>query len=115
MPDQQIGYMIFSTILGTVLGWLSNMVKEKSAALKEQKQAKAKEDTAMKEALEQNRSMLGELMFYRLEDLHRRYVINGEDCSATEKQQVERIYRSYHEILNLNGAGTKMYQQIMSL
>lgn len=61
----------------------------------------------------QNRAMLGELLFYRLQDLHKLYVIDGHVCSAADKQQVDDIYRHYHDELGLNGPGTHMYNEIM--
>ena len=95
-----------TTIMGTVIGWLLNGIKSRTAQLHE----KTRQE---REEREQNRAVLGELLFYRLEDLHRRYVIQGYPCSAADKQQVDRVYRHYHEELGLNGPGTHMYDEIM--
>lgn len=98
--------MTVSTVIGTVLGWLLNGVRTKTKQLHEKTEQEERER-------EQNRAVLGELLFYRLEDLHRRYVIQGYPCSAADKQQVDLVYRHYHEELGLNGTGTHMYDEIM--
>lgn len=97
---------VATTIMGTVIGWLLNAIKTNTQRLR---------DTSRREHEErvQNRDILGELLFYRLEDLHRRFVIEGYPCSAAEKQQVDRVYRHYHDELGLNGPGTHMYEEIM--
>ena len=95
-------------IMGTIIGWLLNAIKTNTAHL---------HDTLCREQEErvQNRTMLGELLFYRLEDLHRRFVIEGHPCSAAEKQQVDDVYHHYHDELGLNGPGTHMYNEIMKV
>ena len=40
-------------------------------------------------------------------------MIQGYPCSAADKQQVDEIYRHYHDELGLNGPGTHMYNEIM--
>jgi hypothetical protein len=95
-----------TTIMGTVIGWLLNAVKTNTAHLHDASRREHEERV-------QNRAILGELLFYRLEDLHRRFVIEGYPCSAAEKQQVDRVYRHYHDELGLNGPGTHMYEEIM--
>lgn len=98
--------MAATTIMGTLIGWLLNDFKMKTSQLHEK--------TLQEEVeREQNRKMLGELLFYRLEDLHRRYVVQGNPCSAANKQQVDDIYHHYHDELGLNGPGTHMYNEIM--
>lgn len=92
--------------MGTVIGWLLNAIKTSTARLRDASRREHEER-------EQNRAILGELMFYRLEDLHRRFVIEGYPCSAADKQQVDRVYRHYHDDLGLNGPGTHMYDEIM--
>lgn len=98
--------VVITTITGTIIGWLLNAIKTNTNQL---------HDTSCREREErdQNRKMLGELLFYRLEDLHRRYVIQGYPCSAADKQQVDDIYHHYHDELGLNGPGTHMYNEIM--
>ena len=103
---QQLAFMTVSTAIGTVLGWLLSGVRTKTKQLHEKTEQEERER-------EQNRAVLGELLFYRLEDLHRRYVIQGYPCSAADKQQVDQVYRHYHEELGLNGTGTHMYDEIM--
>lgn len=103
---QQLVMIIVTTIMGTVIGWLLNGIKIKTNQLHEKTQQEKVER-------EQNRKMLGELLFYRLVDLHHRYVVQGEPCSAANKQQVDDIYHHYHDELGLNGPGTHMYNEIM--
>lgn len=103
---QQLTFMAVSTIIGTVLGWLMNGFRTKASQLHEKTEQEERER-------QQNRAVLGELLFYRLEDLHRRYVIQGCPCSAADKQQVDEIYHHYHDELGLNGPGTHMYNEIM--
>ena len=102
----QIVSMVIPTVMGTLVGWLMNCLRTKAAQLHEKTQQEEVER-------EQNRKMLGELLFYRLEDLHRRYVVQGNPCSAADKQQVDDVYHHYHDELGLNGPGTHMYNEIM--
>lgn len=95
-----------TTAMGAAIGWLLNAIKTNTAHLRDASRREHEERV-------QNRAILGELLFYRLEDLHRRFVIEGYPCSAAEKQQVDRVYRHYHDELGLNGPGTHMYEEIM--
>lgn len=97
---------VMTTVMGTIIGWLLNAIKTNTAHLHDASRREHEERV-------QNRAILGELLFYRLEDLHRRFVIEGYPCSAAEKQQVDRVYRHYHDELGLNGPGTHMYEEIM--
>lgn len=97
---------VVTTVMGTVIGWLLNAIKTNTARLCDMSRREHEERV-------QNRAILGELLFYRLEDLHRRFVIEGYPCSAVEKQQVDQVYRHYHDGLGLNGPGTHMYEEIM--
>lgn len=97
---------IVTTVMGTVIGWLLNAIKTNTGQLYNMSRREHEERV-------QNRAILGELLFYRLEDLHRRFVIEGYPCSAADKQQVDRVYRHYHDELGLNGPGTHMYEDIM--
>lgn len=103
---QQLVMMAATTIMGTVIGWLLNGFKTKAVQLHEKTEQEERER-------QQNRAVLGELLFYRLEDLHRRYVVEGHPCSAADKQQVDDVYHHYHDELGLNGPGTHMYNEIM--
>lgn len=102
----QLVTMIVTTVMGTLIGWLLNGLRTRTEKLHEKTEQE-------REQREQNRKMLGELLFYRLEDLHRRYVVQGNPCSAADKQQVDDIYHHYHDELGLNGPGTHMYNEIM--
>ena len=103
---QQLVTMIVTTVIGTLIGWLLNGIRTRTIQLHEKTQQEEIER-------EQNRKMLGELLFYRLTDLHYRYVIRGNPCSAADKQQVDDVYHHYHDELGLNGPGTHMYNEIM--
>lgn len=103
---QQLVMMAATTVMGTLIGWLLNGVRTRTTQLHEKTEQEERERR-------QNRAVLGELLFYRLEDLHRRFVVEGNPCSAAEKQQVDDIYRHYHDELGLNGPGTHMYNEIM--
>lgn len=103
---QQMIMTVVTTVMGTMIGWLLNGLRTRTEKLHE------KTDQERRER-EQNRKMLGELLFYRLVDLHHRYVVQGEPCSAANKQQVDDIYHHYHDELGLNGPGTHMYNEIM--
>lgn len=104
--ESQIIALVMTTVTGTVIGWLLNGLRTKASQLHE----KTKQEEVERK---QNRAVLGELLFYRLEDMHRRFVVEGRSCSAAEKQQVDDIYRHYHDELGLNGPGTHMYNEIM--
>lgn len=97
---------VATTVMGTVIGWLLNAIKTNTAQLCDISRREREERA-------QNRAILGELLFYRLEDMHRRFVIEGHPCSAADKQQVDDVYRHYHGELGLNGPGTHMYNEIM--
>lgn len=97
---------VVTTVMGTIIGWLLNAIKTNTGQLYNMSRCEHEERV-------QNRAILGELLFYRLEDLHRRFVIEGRPCSAADKQQVDDIYRHYHDELGLNGPGTHMYNEIM--
>ena len=103
---QQLLMSALTSAIGALVGWLLNSVRTRTRQLREKTDQE-------REEREQNRAVLGELLFYRLEDLHRRYVIQGYPCSAADKQQVDRVYRHYHDELGLNGPGTHMYDEIM--
>lgn len=97
---------LLMVVMSTVVGWLLNGFRTKATQLHEKTEQERVER-------EQNRAVLGELLFYRLDDLHRRFVVEGKPCSAADKQQVDDIYRHYHDELGLNGPGTHMYNEIM--
>lgn len=98
--------MAITTAMGTIIGWLLNGIRSRARQLSEKTEQEERER-------EQNRRMLGELLFYRLEDLHHKFVVEGRACSAADKQQVDDVYRHYHDELGLNGPGTHMYNEIM--
>lgn len=54
-----------------------------------------------------------ELLFCKLELLHRQMVDNGGVCTVETKQTAERIYLAYHG-LGGNGVGTEMRNDIIN-
>lgn len=105
---RDIAIAITTTIIVTLIGWLLNTIKTSTRQLRDMSCRERKERM-------QNRDMLGELLFYRLEDLHRRFVVEGHPCTAAEKRQVDDVYHHYHDELGLNGPGTHMYNEIMKV
>ena len=103
---QQFTTTALTSAVGILVGWLLNSIRVHKQQLYEKTEQE-------REEREQNRKMLGELLFYRLTDLHYRYVVQGNPCSAADKQQVDDIYHHYHDELGLNGPGTHMYNEIM--
>ena len=106
MTQDQLVTSTVTSAVGVLVGWLLNSIRVHVRQLREKTDQEYTEYAQIK-------AMLGELLFYRLEDLHRRYVIQGYPCSAADKQQVDRVYRHYHDELKLNGSGTHMYEEIM--
>lgn len=102
----QMVQMAATTAVGTLVGWLMCGVRSKAERLRETSEREERERL-------RNREIMGDLLFYRLTDLHHRYVVLGEKCSAADKQQVEDVYRHYHDELGLNGPGTHMYEEIL--
>lgn len=107
-PTQQMITMVVTTVMGTLIGWLLNGLRTRTEKLHEKTDQECRER-------EQNREIIGVILFYMLEDMHRRFVVEKHTCSATDKQQVDDIYHHYHDDLGLNGPGTHMYNEIMEV
>lgn len=102
-----IAQQILMMVVGTVIGWLLNGVKARTSQLHEKSRQEEQERRT-------NRDMIGKLMFLHLEDMYEKFVVDGHECSAADKQQVDDIYDYYHNELGLNGPGTHMYNAIMN-
>lgn len=63
---------------------------------------------------DENRAAMRLLLGYRLSDVFRRYVVEGQPITTAEKHEVEDIYVHYHAYGG-NGEGTRKYREIMSL
>ena len=90
-------------------------------AAKERAQAKAESDRSREEARkeaakdrETTRQILKTLLYCRLADMHRRYVVDGVPCTPADKQEAEEVFREYHDVLGGNGSGTALYKEIMA-
>lgn len=94
-------------ILSGALGALGSKISQMKAALEKEKEEKANEDVAIKEAVK-------EMLRKSLKDDYEFYTEQGF-CSIVDKDEVERIYKIYHEQLHGNGRGTKYYNAVMEL
>ena len=63
---------------------------------------------------ETTRQILKTLLYCRLADMHRRYVVDGTPCTPADKQEAEEVFREYHDVLGGNGSGTALYKEIMA-
>lgn len=90
-------------IAGWAIGKMRGVAQERDR--KEKQRVKERDDARAIDRL---------LLGYRLQDIHREFVVGGKPCSAAEKHEAEEVYQLYHG-LGGNGAGTRMYQEIMAL
>lgn len=107
-----------TTAVGIAVGWVMGGIK---GAARERMQAKAESDRAREQARreaeadrEMTRQILKTLLYCRLADMHRRYVVDRAPCTPADKQEAEEVYTAYHGHLSGNGAGTRLYQEIMA-
>lgn len=103
-----------SIVVGWTLGGLKGAAKERVSAKEE---AARLRDEARREAAEDRettRRVLKTLLYCRLADMHRRYVVDGHPCTPADKQEAEEVYREYHDMLGGNGSGTALYNEIMA-
>ena len=107
-----------ASAVSIAVGWAMGGIK---GAARERAQAKAESDrareVARKEAAEDRettRRILRTLLYCRLADMHRRYVVDGVPCTPAEKQEAEEVFREYHDELGGNGSGTALYKEIMA-
>ena len=114
----QLAITAATSAVSIAVGWVMGGIK---GAAKERVQAKAESDRAREVARQEaaddreiTRQCLKTLLYCRLADMHRRYVVDGVPCTPADKQEAEEVYRLYHEHLHGNGAGTTLYQEIMA-
>lgn len=91
-----------SIAVGWAMGGIKGAAKERAEA---QKEAVEDRDTV--------RRILRTLLYCRLADMHRRYVVDEIPCTPADKQEAEEVYREYHGIGG-NGSGTTLYKEIMA-
>lgn len=101
--SMQIVTMAVASVAGWAVGKMRGAAQERER--KEERRIKERDDARAIDRL---------LLGYRLQDIHREYVIGKRPCSAAEKHEAEEVYQLYHG-LGGNGAGTRMYQEIMAL
>lgn len=94
-------------VLTAVVGWLGGRIK---GAAKERAERERQSD----EERDMTRTIMRTLLYCRLSDMHRHYVVDGKPCPPAEKQEVEEVYQYYHDKLGGNGSGTALYTEIMA-
>lgn len=92
--------------IGVVVGWALGDIRGASRERRENKKEQQEER-------DQVRRILRSLLFCRLSDMHRRYVVDEVPCTPADKQEAESIYSEYHG-LGGNGSGTALYEEIMA-
>lgn len=114
----QIAVTAITSAVSIAVGWAMGGIK---GAAKERAQAKAESDKAREETRkeaakdrETTRQILKTLLYCRLADMHRRYVVDGAPCTPADKQEAEGVFREYHDVLGGNGSGTALYKEIMA-
>ena len=95
-----------TTAVGIAVGWAMGGVR---GAARERRAQQAAERTER----DQMRSILRTLLYCRLADMHRRYVVQGTPCTPADKQEAQEVYQEYHDVLGGNGSGTALYSEIM--
>ena len=108
--DDPIVWIASQLVLATVTavaGWAVGKMRGSA------QERRRKEGERLKER-DESRAIDRLLLMYRLQDIHKEYVIGGKPCSVAEKHEAEEVYMLYHG-LGGNGAGTRLYQEIMAL
>lgn len=97
----------FTTTLGVILGWAL-------AALRREGERRADLTEQQVRERDESRDSMRLLLGYRLSDLFRRYVIQGDPITTAQKHEVEDVYEHYRDFGG-NGEGTRKYKEIMAL
>lgn len=95
----QIAPMVATGIIGWLSGKLRGAAKARSDALRER---------------DDDRAIMRLLLYYRLKDLFKQYVVDRGQITSADKHEVEEVYTYYHD-RGGNGEGTRMYREIMEL
>ena len=104
--SQVAGQIVMMALMG-IAGWLGGKIKGAQAEHEKNKQEDVKER-------DQNRSVQRVLLYYRMQDLFRKYVAEGEPITSAEKHQIEELYELYKG-LGGNGEGQRMYKELIAL
>lgn len=114
----QIAVTVVTSAVSIAVGWAMGGIK---GAAKERAQARAESERSREEARkeaardrETTHQILKTLLYCRLADMHRRYVVDGVPCTPADKQEAEEVFREYHDVLGGNGSGTALYKEIMA-
>lgn len=114
----QVAVTAVTSAVSIAVGWAMGGIK---GAAKERAQAKAESDRSREEARreaardrETTHQILRTLLYCRLADMHRRYVVDGVPCTPADKQEAEEVFREYHDVLGGNGSGTALCKEIMA-
>lgn len=94
-------------VLSGAIGWLGGKIKG-AAKEREKKDAEAAKER------DDNRAIIRLLLYYRLKDLFKQYVVDKDQITSADKHEVEEVYTYYHE-RGGNGEGSRMYREIMEL
>lgn len=103
----QLAVAAATSAVGIAVGWVMGGVK---GAARERTEAQR----AAVEDRDTVRRILRTLLYCRLADMHRRYVVDGVACTPADKQEAEEVYREYHDMMGGNGSGTALYKEIMA-
>lgn len=100
-------------LVGWVMGGIKGAAKERVEAREESERAREMDREVAAKDREVTKEILKTLLYCRLSDMNRRYVVDKVKCTPADLQEAEEVYRMYHDILGGNGSGTTLYQEIM--
>ena len=103
----QVAVTAVTSAVSIAVGWAMGGIK---GAAKE----RAEQQRATVEDRDTVRRILRTLLYCRLADMHRRYVVDGVPCTPADKQEAEEVFREYHDVLGGNGSGTALCKEIMA-
>lgn len=104
--SQIVGQIVMMALMG-ITGWLGGKIKGAKTEREKNRQEEVKER-------DQSRNVQRVLLYYRMQDLFRKYVAKGEPITSAEKHQIEEVYELYKD-LGGNGEGRRMYKELMAL
>lgn len=105
--DQILTQLLIMAVTG-VASALGGWLKGQSA----ERRKRSEETNSERDSI---RAMLRLLLYFRLKDLFDKHVVGGEGITSAEKHEIEELYSYYHDTLNGNSEGTRMYNELMAL
>lgn len=97
----------------TVAGWLvSPTMAAAVGALVATRRAASDRRAERDERDRLQADALKALLWAKLDEMHRRYVVEGAPCDTAQKQTAQGIYSAYHA-LGGNGVGTHYFEEIV--